>query len=32
MAAVKASIPELERYLKSLKGKPLEASIDSLIS
>ncbi|KAH6697009.1 translation initiation factor eIF-2B subunit beta [Plectosphaerella plurivora] len=32
MAAVKVSISELERYLKSLKGKPLDASIDSLIS
>ncbi|KAG7112876.1 translation initiation factor eIF-2B subunit beta like protein [Verticillium longisporum] len=32
MSSVKPSLSELERYLKSLKGKTLEASIDSLIS
>ncbi|KXH61815.1 initiation factor 2 subunit family protein [Colletotrichum salicis] len=32
MATVKPSAGDLERYLKTLKGKPLEASIDSLIS
>ncbi|KAI8306445.1 putative translation initiation factor eIF-2B subunit beta [Colletotrichum sp. SAR11_59] len=32
MATVKPSVGDLERYLKSLKGKPLEASIDGLIS
>ncbi|KAF6844076.1 translation regulator gcd7 [Colletotrichum musicola] len=32
MATLKPSAGDLERYLKTLKGKPLEASIDSLVS